>query len=73
MNFEGYCKFFFLEDCVSDDYSAVKLWLPCDPFQKMYPLPCTVEEYLLWIDSNLQFVEKRNKRIKDYIEQQCKE
>ena len=39
----------------------------------MYPLPCTVEEYLLWIDSNLQFVEKRNKRIKDYIEQQCKE
>ena len=66
-DFEGFCKFFFLDDCVSDDYSSVKMWIPCNPFQKKYPLPETSQEYMMWMDASLQFVEKRNKRIMEYI------
>ena len=49
---------------VSPDYSEVRLWLDTEPFDGD-PLPRTVDEYMSWIDVNLDFVERRNRRISD--------
>ena len=65
VDFKGYVDFFFLQDCVSNDYSKVKIWLDTELFVTN-PFPKNVDEYLKWIDSNLDFVEKRNKRIENY-------
>ena len=62
VDFKGYVDFFFLQDCVSPDYSTVYQWIQNDNFNES-PMPKTVEEYLLWIEKQLEFVEKRNKRI----------
>ena len=66
VDFRGYCDFFFLRDCVSEDYKSVKMWLPTEPFTK-YPYPATAEEYFNWIEQCLTFVKNRNKRIDNYI------
>lgn len=65
VDFKGYVDFFFLQDCVTEDYGHVKFWLGDGTFTSN-PLPKTVLEYLHWINLNLEFVEKRNSRIKDY-------
>ena len=62
VDFKGSVDFFFLQDCVSPDYSTVYQWIGNDDFSES-PLPKTVEEYLQWIEKQLEFVEKRNKRI----------
>ncbi len=62
-DFKGYVDFFYLQDCVSTDYNAVKIWLGDGKF-KSSPLPQSVEEYLHWIECQLEFVKKRNERIK---------
>ena len=67
IDFKGYIDFFYLQDCVSSDYKEVKFWLGNGQF-KSNPLPQTVEEYLLWIECQLEFVKKRNERIKNSIQ-----
>ena len=68
VNFKGYIDFFYLQDCVTDNYEQVIFWLGDGSF-KRFPLPETVEEYLLWIEKELEFVEKRNERIRKATEQ----
>ncbi len=62
VDFKGYVDFFFLQDCVTDDYSTVRTWLGNSKFEED-PLPKTVEEYKVWIDQQLIFLRKRNARI----------
>ena len=62
VDFKGYVDFFFLQDCVSEDYSSVHFRLGDGSFSS-YPLPLTVPEYLDWIQKELEFVKKRNARI----------
>lgn len=64
VDFKGYVDFFFLQDCVSKDYSEVRMWLDTELFVKD-PFPRDVPEYMKWIQGNLDFVERRNKRIED--------
>ena len=66
VDFRGYCDFFFLQDCVIEDYSSVRMWIPTEPFENKYPYPETVEEYFKWINECLSFVRDRNKRIREY-------
>ena len=66
VDFKGYVDFFFLQDCVSNDYSKVNMWLDTELFE-MYPYPRNREEYLRWIQCNLDFVEKRNARIASFL------
>ena len=66
VNFKGYVDYFFLQDCVSQDYSQVKIWLGKGNFDEE-PLPRTVEQYLLWIESEMSFLNQRNKRIENYV------
>lgn len=61
VDFRGYVEFFLLQDCVDDNYN-VKYWLDTPLFQTM-PMPKTMEEYKCWIESQLDFVSKRNDRI----------
>ena len=51
----------------SSDYSEVKMWLDTEPFE-YDPSPKTVDDYLRWIDRNLDFVSKRNARIEELVE-----
>ncbi|MGN1096255.1 MAG: DUF6994 family protein [Christensenellales bacterium] len=62
VEFKGYVDFFYLQDLVSEDYSTVKFWIGNGNFETN-PFPKTVEEYMLWIDRQLDFVKKRNDRI----------
>ena len=62
--FKGYVDFFLLQDCVDDDY-RVKIWLDTPLFESN-PMPKTLEEYYRWIQTQLDFVDKRGKRIKEY-------
>lgn len=69
IDFQGFVDFFFLQDCVSKDYTAIKFWIDKEPFDPN-PLPRTVNDYLQWIEYQLDFVEKRNIRIKNWISEQ---
>ena len=62
VDFKGYVDYFFFQDCVTDDYSKVKIWLGSGDLQED-PFPKTVEEYLFWITTELEFIAKRNQRI----------
>ena len=65
VDFKGYVDFFFLQDCVNDDYSKVNIWCGDAKFEES-GLPKTVDEYFEFIDKELEFLDKRNKRIRDY-------
>ena len=62
VDFKGFVDYFFLQDCVSPDCSSVKIWVGNADFNED-PLPKTVDEYLLWISQQMDFLEKRNGRI----------
>ena len=62
IDFRGYVDFFFLQDCVRDDYSKVIMWEGNGEF-KENPLPKTVDDYMKWIRRQIDFVELRNQRI----------
>ena len=64
VDFRGYVDYFLLQDCVSEDYTEVRMWLDTELFA-YEPAPRDVDEYLAWIQSNLDFVARRNKRIAD--------
>ncbi len=62
VNFKGYVDFFYLQDCVSADYSKVNVWLGNAKFEED-PLPKTVDDYRLWMERQMVFLRKRNARI----------
>ena len=66
VDFKGYVDYFFFQDCVNEDYSAVKIWHGKGDFSEN-PLPETVEDYLAWIEKEMIFLDQRNKRIVDYV------
>ena len=65
VNFKEYVDFFFLQDCVSEDYSTVGIWCGDASFEKS-GLPETVEDYFQFIRKEHEFLDKRNRRIQQY-------
>lgn len=65
VDFKGYVDFFLLQDCVSKDYSKVDLWCG-DTYFERSGLPKTVDEYFYFLEKELDFLDKRNQRIKEY-------
>ena len=65
LDFRDYVDYFFLQDCVTEDYSRVRYWIGDGAFNKN-ALPQTVDEYLLWLDRQSDFLKRRNARIKEY-------
>ena len=67
LNFRGYVDYFFLQDCVTEDYSAVRYWIGDGNFTKN-ALPQSVDEYLLWLERQSDFLKRRNDRIAAFAE-----
>ena len=65
VDFKGYVDFFFLQDCVSEDYSKVNIWCGDASFKKSGQ-PDTVEDYFTFIRKEHEFLDKRNQRIQKY-------
>ncbi len=65
VNFKGYVDFFFLQDAVTEDYSRVNIWDGKGDFTED-GLPKTLENYLVFLDKEFEFLDKRNKRIEEY-------
>lgn len=56
VDFKGYVDFFFLQDCVDRNYDTI-FWLD------HYGRPVDVDDYCLFMDRQMEFLNKRNKRI----------
>jgi hypothetical protein len=65
-NFRGYIDFFLLQDMVSEDKSAVRLFLPFDDFRTP-PLPASVEAYRDYRENATSFVKARNRRMAESV------
>lgn len=65
VSFKGYVDFFFLQDCVSEDYSEVDIWCGDATFEKS-GLPETIDDYFEFIQKEHAFLDKRNERIKEW-------
>ena len=64
IDFKGYVDFFLLQDCVDDKYN-VKFWFDT-PLFVSDPMPKTLDSYLAWVNTQLDFANKRNHRIMEY-------
>lgn len=62
--FENYVKFFLLDDLVSHDYKNVLSFTGDIDFNNPCPNESNYSEY---IKNNIDFINKRNKRIADYV------
>lgn len=71
-DFKGYVDYFFLQDCVSEDYSSVDVWMG-DGNLTSDPLPQSVNEYLRWIRTEFEFLVKRNNRISQFLDRKPSE
>jgi hypothetical protein len=69
VDFKGYVDFFLLQDCVDENYN-VKFALETTLFDSKR-MPKTLDEYQMWIDSQIDFVTKRGRRIEEYIHKGC--
>jgi hypothetical protein len=61
-NFTGYTEFFLLQDLITPDRSAVKVFPPFDDF-KTRPVPKDLETYREYRRQTVAFIEARNRRI----------
>lgn len=66
-DFEGYVRFFLLDDLVSDDYTRVRFFLPFEDFTTL-ALPNSVDAYRVYRDASVEFIEARNRRIDAWVE-----
>lgn len=61
-DFEGYTKFFLLQDLVTQDFSAIKFLAPFEEF-KTPAVPKTLEAYLSYKDQTIKYINARNQRM----------
>ena len=61
-DFRGYVSFFLLDDLVTDDHS-VKFFMPFDDFHPP-SVPKDVPTYREYRRRSIEFIEARNRRIK---------
>jgi len=61
-DFAGYVEFFLLADLVTQDYSAVRFFIPFVGFDRS-PLPDGLESYRTYKKHAIEFIQARNRRI----------
>ena len=66
LDFKGYCNFFLLQDLTYDNFTKIKYFLPFTGFTSK-PLPSSVDEYGIYKNNCIDFVNSRNNRIIEYI------
>ena len=67
-SFDGYVKFFLLQDLVNENYSQVKFYLPHNDSFEDSPRPDSVENYMQYKKNTIEFVKARNERIQIWVE-----
>jgi len=67
-DFKGYVDFWFLQDIVSDDYTTVKFFSPFDDRFPTWPFPKNLPDYLDYMACAIEFLQARNRRMKDWAE-----
>jgi hypothetical protein len=67
-NFNGYIKYFLLDDLV-DDNQKIKFYLPFNDF-KSPPKFSKIDDYLLYKKRVANFIKLRNENIENHIRQQ---
>ena len=65
IDFKGYIDYFFLQDWVDTNYEPL-IFGEWDGEFYDNPLPKTPEEYLQWIDFEMELLKKRNQRIDEW-------
>ena len=65
VDFKGYVDYFFLQDCVTEDYAEVNIWEGNSSFTRN-GLPDTIDGYITYIDNEKRFLHNRNNRIKEF-------
>lgn len=70
-SFDGYYRFFLLDDLV-DENKKVKFYLPFDNF-KTKPTFTEINDYLKYKNGVMNFIKARNKRIENYANQRTTE
>jgi len=65
VDFSGYVEFFSLQDLVLDDFSQIKFYLPFDDFSSN-PDFHSKSDYLKYKNRVIEFIKKRNSRIKEW-------
>ena len=68
VDFKGYVEFFLFQDCVTEDYTKVDIWLGDGGFTQS-PFPKNAQEYFSFMDRQFSFLDKRNKRIDQFANQ----
>lgn len=66
--FEGYVRFFLLQDLVNDNCTEVEFFLPHDSSFERSPRPDSVESYMQYKKNTIEFVKARNRRIQSWVE-----
>ncbi|TWD17094.1 DUF6994 family protein [Marihabitans asiaticum] len=64
--FDEFIDFFHLQDLVSDDYARVRYFLPNNDFQR-HGSPQTTQEYVDYREAQLDFVDRRSRRIDQWL------
>jgi hypothetical protein len=67
-NFEGYVRFFLLQDLVNANCTEVKFFLPHDSSFEGSPRPDSVDSYQQYKKKTIEFVIARNERIQSWVE-----
>ncbi len=62
-DFKSYVDFFYLNDLVTQDYSAVKYFMPSENIFKESPLPQDIDSYLMYRENSMKFTQSRNIRL----------
>lgn len=68
--FKEFVDFFHFQDLVTPDYSEVLSFLPFDNF-KHRGTPATTEEYVAYREATLDFIERRTRRIAEWLRDNC--
>jgi hypothetical protein len=66
-SFEGYVKFFLLQDLVNEQYSEVGFFLPHDYSFEGSPRPDSVESYMHYKRNTMSFIKARNERLQNWV------
>ena len=65
--FKTYIDFFFLNDIVSKDYTAVDVFIGKNDFSNSPAFPQSMEEWLVWKEKSSAFIKARNDRIRQAL------
>ncbi|MBU3011808.1 hypothetical protein KO506_10365 [Polaribacter vadi] len=68
-NFKGYTDFFMLQDFIENS-GKIKFLLPFDNFNRS-ALPESKEEYVNYMNSTIELIDKRNERILNRMKKAC--